>query len=104
MQLSVDVYETERTVRTTYHPGSFLYRLSNGTKYRSRWCHSDVAPFNSEVGRLCPRCGSADIKMWDMHTCPKCGGELRIYWRKDFGLEDITIHSYMHQYLPVPEN
>ncbi len=45
----------------------------------------DVAPsFNSEVGRLCPRCGSADIKMWDMHTCPKCGGELEFTGEKDF--------------------
>lgn len=34
----------------------------------------DVAPsFNSEAGRLCLRCGSADIRIWDMQTCPKCG-------------------------------
>lgn len=35
----------------------------------------DVAPsFNSEVGRLCLNCGSADIRIWDKKTCPKCGG------------------------------
>ncbi|MCR4852273.1 MAG: hypothetical protein K5893_01610 [Prevotella sp.] len=37
----------------------------------------DVAPsFNSEVGRLCLRCGSDRIKIWDMHTCPKCAGRM----------------------------
>lgn len=37
----------------------------------------DVAPsFNSEAGRLCPNCGSADIRIWNGHTCPKCGGEM----------------------------
>ncbi|MCH3993578.1 MAG: hypothetical protein WCS17_13255 [Prevotella sp.] len=46
----------------------------------------DAAPsFNSLVGRLCLNCGSARIKKWDGHTCPKCGGEMlkvgkRQYW------------------------
>ena len=45
----------------------------------------DVAPsFNSEVGRLCLRCGSADIKLWDKHTCPKCGGEMEPSGEPDF--------------------
>lgn len=35
----------------------------------------DVAPsFNSEAGRLCLRCGSSDISIWDRRTCPRCGG------------------------------
>ena len=35
----------------------------------------DVAPsFNSEAGRLCPQCGSMDIRLWNKKTCPKCGG------------------------------
>lgn len=45
----------------------------------------DVAPsFNSETGRLCLRCGSARIKIWDMHTCPKCGGEMEQIGAKKF--------------------
>lgn len=37
----------------------------------------DVAPsFRSEVGRLCLSCGSDRIKIWDLHTCPKCGGNM----------------------------
>lgn len=37
----------------------------------------DVAPsFRSEVGRLCLNCGSDRIKIWDLHTCPKCGGHM----------------------------
>ena len=33
---------------------------------------ADVAPsFRSEVGRLCLQCGSDDIRIWDMKTCPK---------------------------------
>ena len=33
----------------------------------------DVAPsFRSEAGRLCLNCGSANIRPWDKHTCPKC--------------------------------
>lgn len=38
----------------------------------------DVAPsFNTEVGRLCLRCGSNRIRKWDMHTCPRCGGDMQ---------------------------
>lgn len=34
----------------------------------------DAAPsFNTEVGRLCLRCGSLRITRWDRKTCPKCG-------------------------------
>ena len=37
----------------------------------------DVAPsFRSEVGRLCLRCGSENIRIWDGSTCPKCGGKM----------------------------
>ena len=37
----------------------------------------DAAPsFNSLVGRLCLRCGSDRIHLWDHHTCPRCGGEM----------------------------
>jgi Zn finger protein HypA/HybF involved in hydrogenase expression len=37
----------------------------------------DVAPsFNTEVGRLCLKCGSDKIKIWDKKTCPVCGGEM----------------------------
>ena len=38
----------------------------------------DAAPsFNSLVGRLCLRCGSDLIHLWDHHTCPRCGGEMQ---------------------------
>ena len=38
----------------------------------------DVAPsFRSEAGRLCLNCGSADIRPWDKHTCPKCQGDMQ---------------------------
>jgi len=34
---------------------------------------ADVAPsYRSEVGRLCLQCGSDNIRIWDMKTCPKC--------------------------------
>ena len=34
---------------------------------------SQIAPsFDSLVGRLCPQCGSADIRQWDCRTCPRC--------------------------------
>ena len=37
----------------------------------------EVAPsFNSEAGRLCPKCSSMNILRWNRHTCPKCGGEM----------------------------
>ncbi len=46
---------------------------------------SDVAPsFRSVVGRLCLRCGSPDIRLWDMRTCPKCGGKM-----KDTGIKEF---------------
>lgn len=35
---------------------------------------AEVAPsFASEYGRLCPDCMSSDLRLWDGHTCPKCG-------------------------------
>ena len=38
----------------------------------------DVAPsFRSEAGRLCLNCGSANIRPWDKHTCPKCQGDMQ---------------------------
>lgn len=38
----------------------------------------DAAPsFNSLVGRLCLHCGSDRIHLWDHHTCPRCGGEMK---------------------------
>ena len=38
----------------------------------------DAAPsFNSLVGRLCLRCGSDRIHLWDHHTSPRCGGEMQ---------------------------
>ncbi|MDO5447432.1 MAG: hypothetical protein Q4F34_06640 [Prevotellaceae bacterium] len=37
-----------------------------------------VAPsFGSEMDRLCLDCGSADIHLWDGHTCPRCNGEMK---------------------------
>lgn len=37
----------------------------------------EVAPsFNSEAGRLCPKCSSMNIRRWNLHTCPRCGGEM----------------------------
>lgn len=46
---------------------------------------ADVAPsFGSEVGRLCPKCGNDDIRIWDMHTCPKCKGEMKKTDEKEF--------------------
>lgn len=45
----------------------------------------DVAPsFNTEVGRLCLRCGSEKITIWDKHTCPKCGGEMEPTGEQEF--------------------
>lgn len=45
----------------------------------------DVAPsFNSETGRLCLRCGSDKISIWDMHTCPQCGGEMKATEDREF--------------------
>ena len=41
-----------------------------------------AASFNSLVGRLCLRCGSDRIHRWDMHTCPKCGGQDATHWRR----------------------
>ena len=46
---------------------------------------ADVAPsFRSEVGRLCLHCGSDDIRIWDKHTCPKCGGMMEYTGEKEF--------------------
>lgn len=46
---------------------------------------ADVAPsFRSEVGRLCLRCGSADIKLWDKHTCPRCQGTMEDTGEQEF--------------------
>ncbi len=46
---------------------------------------ADVAPsFRSEVGRLCLRCGSDRIKVWDMKTCPQCGHVMQYTGEKEF--------------------
>ena len=38
---------------------------------------ADVVPsFSTEYGRLCPACMSQDLRIWDGHTCPKCGGRM----------------------------
>ncbi|SFF98153.1 hypothetical protein [Prevotella sp. KH2C16] len=45
----------------------------------------DVAPsYRTEAGRLCLRCGSDKIKVWNLHTCPKCGGEMKVTNEKEF--------------------
>ena len=45
----------------------------------------DVAPsFRSEAGRLCLNCGSANIRPWDKHTCPKCQGDMQPTDDKEF--------------------
>ena len=46
---------------------------------------SDVAPsFRSEVGRLCLRCGSDVIRIWDKKTCPVCGGKMEFTGKQEF--------------------
>ena len=46
---------------------------------------SDVAPsFCSEVGRLCLRCGSDAIRIWDKKTCPVCGGKMEFTGKQEF--------------------
>lgn len=46
---------------------------------------ADVAPsYRSEVGRLCPQCGSGDISLWDLQTCPKCQGTMAETGEKEF--------------------
>lgn len=46
---------------------------------------ADVAPsYRSEVGRLCLRCGSDNIRIWDMKTCPQCQGEMADTGEKEF--------------------
>ena len=46
---------------------------------------ADVAPsFRSEVGRLCLQCGSDNIRIWDMKTCPKCQGTMTATEEKEF--------------------
>ena len=46
---------------------------------------ADVAPsYRSEVGRLCLQCGSDNIRIWDMNTCPKCQGAMEDTGEKEF--------------------
>ena len=46
---------------------------------------ADVAPsFRSEVGRLCLRCGSDPIRVWDKKTCPRCGGVMSYTGEQEF--------------------
>ena len=45
----------------------------------------DVAPsFNSTVGRLCLNCGSDNIRLWNLKTCPQCGGTMEFTGKKEF--------------------
>ena len=45
----------------------------------------DVAPsYSTETGRLCLRCGSDKIKVWNLYTCPRCAGEMRVTDEKEF--------------------
>ena len=39
---------------------------------------------NIVVGRLCLQCGSDNIRIWDMKTCPKCQGEIEDTGEKEF--------------------
>lgn len=46
---------------------------------------ADVAPsFRSEAGRLCLKCGSSNIRIWNKHTCPRCAGEMKPTEEKEF--------------------
>lgn len=46
---------------------------------------AEVAPsYRSEVGRLCLRCGSSDIRIWDKRTCPKCLGKMSDTGEEEF--------------------
>ncbi|MCR4582515.1 MAG: hypothetical protein K5764_03045 [Prevotella sp.] len=46
---------------------------------------ADVAPsYSSLVGRLCPNCGSDRIAMWNLHTCPRCGGRMEPTGEKEY--------------------
>ena len=46
---------------------------------------ADVAPsYRREVGRLCLNCGSDNIRIWDMKTCPKCQAEMEPTGEKEF--------------------
>jgi hypothetical protein len=44
-----------------------------------------VAPsFRSDVGRFCLHCSSDDIRLWDMHTCPRCHGTMSETGEQEF--------------------
>ena len=46
---------------------------------------ADVAPsYRSEAGRLCLRCGSDNISIWDKKTCPKCHSTMSPTGEKEF--------------------
>lgn len=46
---------------------------------------ADIAPsFRSEAGRLCLNCGSDDIRIWNMVTCPKCQGTMKPTGDREF--------------------
>ena len=45
----------------------------------------EVAPsYQSEYGRLCPKCSSVNMRMWDGHTCPQCGNTMSFTGEKEF--------------------
>jgi Zn finger protein HypA/HybF involved in hydrogenase expression len=43
-----------------------------------------AASFNGLTGRLCLRCGSNRITLWDHKRCPKCGGTMRFTGEQTF--------------------
>jgi hypothetical protein len=40
--------------------------------------------FSTTIGRLCLNCGSENIRKWDGHTRPKCGGKIKDTGNKEF--------------------
>ena len=62
----------------------FLKSYSEEEKFLT-FAPEKVAPsYRSEVGRLCLNCGSANIRIWDKHSCPKCQGEMEETGDKEF--------------------
>ena len=55
---------------------------------------ADVAPsYRSEVGRQCLQCGSDNIRIWDMKSCPKCQAKM-----KELGLKnEAELQTYINK-------
>ena len=43
-----------------------------------------ICPDCNTVQNIVVGCGSDNIKIWDMHTCPKCQGEVEPTGEKEF--------------------